>query len=121
MSMFNNLRRSFTEPALLRLLRVQFMKSTMTSDQKSAYEELAKQVDLRCAEKACDQQQIVVPASIPPRDAAKALKLIKLEFDPNWDFHVTWEGQDKQTMISERRHQAASAPKPPKSGIPPVI
>lgn len=121
MSMFNNFRRSFTEPALLRLLRIQFMKSTMTSDQKSAYEELAKQVDLRCTEKPCDQQQIIVPASIPPRDAAKALKLIKLEFDPNWDFHVTWEGENKQTMISERRPQAASVPKTRKPGIPPLI
>ncbi len=116
MSMFNSFRRSFTDPALFRLLRIQFIKSTMTSDQKSAYEELAKQVDLRCTEKACDQQQITVPASIPPRDAAKALKLIKLEFDPNWDFHVTWEAKaNETTVISEKRNPpAASPPRIPK-------
>ncbi|HYD18384.1 MAG TPA: hypothetical protein VEF76_07890 [Patescibacteria group bacterium] len=115
MSLLDNFRRSFTDPTLFRLLRIQFIKSTMTSAQKQAYEELAKQVDLRMAEKACDQQEIVVPADMPPRDAARALKLIKLEFDPAWDFHVTWAGEPgKQTMISEHRPSAAGVPRTPK-------
>ena len=94
-------------PVMGRLMKIQFYKSTLTESQRVAYETLAKQVDLRVNEKPCDQQHISVPASIDPKDAEKALKLIKLEFDPSWDFHVTWES--RTTTLSEK--------KPPQPGV----
>lgn len=118
MQFFNGLRKSLTDPTLWRILKIQFHKSTMTQTQKQAYDELVKQVDLRVTQKACDQQEIVVPASMAANDAKKALKLIKLEFDANWDFHVTWEGlENKRTTISEKKippttPAAPDAPKP---------
>lgn len=115
MSIFNGFRRQLVDPALWRILKIQFHRSTMNDNQKSAYEELVKQVDLRVMEKKCDQQEITVPASIKPQDAQKALKLIKLEFDSTWDFHVTWEGQEnKKTLLTEKKpgEQKPDAPKP---------
>lgn len=90
-------------PVLARLLKIQYYKSTLTETQRAAYEELAQQVDLRVTEKPCDQQHISVPASINARDAERVLRLIKLEFDPNWDFHVTW--QTRQTTLTEKKPQ----------------
>lgn len=118
MSIFNGFRRQLVDPALWRILKIQFHRSTMNDSQKTAYEQLVKQVDLRVMEKKCDQQEIIVPASIKPHDAQKALKLIKLEFDSSWDFHVTWEGQDnKKTLLTEKKNDqpkpaAPDAPKP---------
>ena len=94
-------------PVMGRLMKIQFYKSTLTDSQREAYETLAKQVDLRVNEKPCDQQHLSVPGSIDPKDAEKALKLIKLEFDPAWDFHVTWE--QRNTTLTEKKPQPPSA------------
>jgi len=94
-------------PVLARLLKIQYYKSTLTETQRAAYEELAQQVDLRVTEKPCDQQHINVPASMDMRDAERALKLIKLEFDASWDFHITW--QTRQTKLSEKKPQPPTA------------
>lgn len=116
MGFYKDLKKALTEdgPMIARIMRIQFHKSTMSDKQKEAYEELVKQVDLRVMEKSCDQQEIVVPASIERSDADKALRLIKLEFDKEWDFHVTWEGEDgKKTLLTEKRRQPPGASKPP--------
>lgn len=116
MGFYRDLKKALVEdgPMIARLLRIQFHKSTMSDRQKKVYEDLVRQVDLRVNEKPCDQQEIVVPASVEPRDAEKALRLIKLEFDKRWDFHVTWEGEDgKKTLITEKPKQPP-APQPPK-------
>lgn len=116
MGFYKDLKRALTEdgPMMARILRIQFHKSTMNDKQKDAYEELVKQVDLRVMEKPCDQQEIIVPASIDQRDADKALRLIKLEFDKQWDFHVTWEAEDgKKTLLTEKPKPPAPPTKPP--------
>lgn len=119
MNMFNGLRKSLTDPALWRILKIQFHRSTMSDAQKQAYEELVRQVDLRVTQKACDQQEISVPASIKPHDAQKALRLIKLEFDSSWDFHVTWEGQEnRRTTISEKKPAGPQRPSAPNAPHP---
>ncbi len=122
MSMFDSFRKPLVDSAVWRILKIQFHRSTMSDTQKEAYNELVKQVDLRVMERACDQQQIIVPASIKPHDAYKALKLIKLEFDASWDFHVKWEADSaKSTLLSEKKQDkkngynqppAPDAPKP---------
>jgi len=119
MSFFNGLKKSFTDPTLWRILKIQFHKSTMSQTQKQAYDELVKQVDLRVTLKNCEQQEIVVPASMTRHDAQKALKLIKLEFDPSWDFHITWEAEaGKRTTLSEKKTPPATPPAP--AAPPPV-
>lgn len=118
MGLFNGQRR-FTEPTqtLWRIMKIQFHKSTMTQSQKQAYEELVKQVDLRVTQKNCEQQEITVPASIKAEDASKALKLIKLEFDSHWDFHIKWEGEaGRRTLMTEKKNP----PLPPADTPPPA-
>lgn len=115
MGFYKDFKKALTEdgPMIARILRIQFLKSTLSDKQKVAYEELVKQVDLRVMEKPCDQQEITVPASIEKTDADKALRLIKLEFSKDWDFHVTWEGEEgKKTLLTEKPQPPASPSKP---------
>ncbi len=91
---------------VVRVLKVKFLEATLSGAQKAAYDELVQQVDHAVMQRDCSKQNIRVPATIKRKDADKALKLIKLQYDSSWDFQVTYEGQPKNTrLITEKKNK----------------
>jgi hypothetical protein len=88
-----------------RLFAGQFLRAAMKPGAAAAYKELRSQLN-NFDRKTWQEQHIVVPKNIAPGDARKALQLIRLECDPTWNFHVTWEAQPgKKNLLKGCRPQ----------------
>ena len=88
----------FELPLVKRSFACHFLETSLTDKERLVHQELKKQLVPDCL-----QQNIVVPKNIAEKDARKALKLLKLQHDSSWSFHVTWEARPtKKTVITEK-------------------
>lgn len=87
---------------LKRLYAAQFIRAVMGPGAVEAYQEFRGQIDAG-PRYAGRNRKIVVPKNIRRHDAMQALQLIRLECDPTWNFHATWEEQPGREDVLKGR------------------